>query len=99
MSIKSDQLRACVELMATPRDFEVGDLVTWKDPAVKNARYPTSCGDFAICVRFQEPVRGSDNPSSNQFSDLKDAVIGLMAEDGAYSEYSVNSQRFKKFVE
>ncbi len=99
MSIKSDQLRACFELMNAPRDFEVGDLVTWKDPALINARHPATCNDFAIFVRFQEPLRGSREPGSNQFSDWKDTVIGLIDADGEYNEYAVNSQRFKKFVE
>jgi len=99
MSIKSDSLRAAVELMNTPRDFEIGDLVTWKDPMLINARNPKDCKDFGICVRFQEPVRGSDEPGSNHFNDWKDTVIGFIDEDGDYMEYCANSLRFKKFSE
>lgn len=99
MSIKSDSLRAAVELMNTPRDFEVGDLVTWKDPMMINARNPKDCNDFGIVVRFQEPVRGSNEQGSNHFNDCKDTVVGFVDEDGDYTEYSMNSQRIKKYVE
>lgn len=99
MSIKSDSLRAAVELMNTPRDFEIGDLVTWKDQMMINARHPKDCNDFGIVVRFQEPVRGSTDTGYNQFNDWKDTVVGFINTDGEYVEYSMNSQRIKKFVE
>lgn len=100
MSIKSKMLREAFDLINQPRDFEVGDLITWKDPTMKNASLPKDCNSFGIVVRFEEPVRGnSDDVGSNQYCDLKDMVFGIIDEDGEYSEFMTASRRMKKFVE
>lgn len=99
MSIASDVLRNAYNLIIQPRDFEVGDLVTWKDPCLKNASMPKDCNSFGIVVRFEDPIRGSDVIGSNQYSDFKDMVIGMIDEDGDYSEFTAASRRMKKFVE
>ena len=99
MSIKGKILREAFDLMNQPRDFEVGDFVTWKDQTMKNASLPKDCNDFGICVRFEEPTRASDNVGSNQYCDHKDMVLGIIDEDGEYSEFMTASRRMKKFVE
>lgn len=99
MSIASEALRNAYDLINKPRDFEVGDLVTWKDPCMKNASLPKDCNSFAIVVRFEGPTRGSDSVGGNQYSDFKDMVIGVIDEDGDYSEFTAASRRMKKFVE
>jgi len=100
MSIKSKMLRDALYLINQPRDFQVGDFVTWKDPTMKNSSLPKNCNDFGICVRFEEPVRGNrDNVGSNQYCDMKDMVFGIIDEDGEYSEFMTASRRMKKFVE
>ena len=102
MSIASEVLRNAYDLINKPRDFEVGDLVTWKDPCMKNASLPKDCNSFAIVVRFEGPTRGSDSVGSNQYSeysDFKDMVIGVIDQDGDYSEFTAASRRMKKFVE
>lgn len=99
MSLKSKMLRNAFDLINQPRDFDVGDLVTWKDPAMCNAKLPKDCNDFGICVRFQEPVRGNSEVGSNQYADLKDMVLGIIADDGDYCEFITSSRRMKKFVE
>ncbi len=99
MSIKIDALQAAFATINQPRDFEVGDLVTWKDEALRNALYPNGCKDFGICVRFEEPVRGNSEPGSNRYCDMKDMVFGIIDDDGDYSEFTASSRRMKKFVE
>ena len=99
MSIASDALRNAYNLIIQPRDFDVGDLVTWKDPCMKNASLPKDCNSFGIVVRFEEPTRASDSVGSNQYSDFKDMVIGIIDEDGDYSEFTAASRRMKKFSE
>lgn len=99
MSIASEILRNAYNLISKPRDFEVGDLVTWKDPCLKNATLPKDCNSFGIVVRFEDPTRGSDAIGSNQYSDFKDMVIGMIDEDGDYSEFTSASRRIKKFIE
>lgn len=99
MSIASETLRKAFDLINQPRDFEVGDFITWKDQTMKNASLPKDCNDFGICVRFEEPTRASDNVGSNQYCDHKDMVLGIIDEDGEYSEFMTASRRMKKFVE
>ena len=99
MSIAIDTLRHAFDLINQPRDFEVGDLVTWKDHCMRNSSMPKDCNSFGIVVRFEEPVRGSDVVGSNQYCDHKDMVIGMMDGDGDYSEFMAASRRMKKFVE
>lgn len=99
MSLKSKMLREAFDLINQPRDFEVGDLITWKDPTMKNSSLPKNCNDFGICVRFEEPVRGKSEPGSNQYCDMKDMVFGILDDDGNYSEFTAASRRMKKFVE
>ncbi len=98
MSIASETLRKAYNLISQPRDFEVGDFVTWKDPCMSNMVYP-EVDSLGIVVRFEDPVHGNDNVGSNQYSDLKDMVIGVVDEDGDYSEFMASSRRMKKFVE
>ena len=99
MSIASEALRNAYDLINQPRDFEVGDLVTWKDHCMRNSSMPKDCNSFGIVVRFEEPVRGSDNIGGNQYSDFKDMVIGVIDEDGDYYEFMAASRRMKKFAE
>ena len=56
---------------------------------------PKDCNSFGIVVRFEEPVRGSDNIGGNQY--FKDMVIGVMDEDGDYYEFMAAS-RHEKFA-
>lgn len=99
MSIASETLRKAFDLINQPRDFEVGDFITWKDQCMKNASLPKDCNSFGIVVRFEEPIRGGDNIGGNHYADLKDMVIGVIDEDGDYSEFMAPSRRMKKFVE
>ena len=99
MSIASEALRNAYALLNKPRDFAAGAFITWKDHCMKNAYLPKDCNSFAIVVRFEGPTRGSDSVDNNQYSDFKDMVIGVIDEDGDYSEFTAASRRMKKFVE
>ncbi len=101
MSIASETLRAAYDLINQPRDFEVGDFVTWKSPRLKNGLHPVNCNDCAVVVQFafDTPIRGSDIVSTNHYCDYKDMIIGIIDEDGEYSEILAPSRRMKKFVE
>lgn len=92
-------LKAVLRELNKPRDFDVGDFVTWKDEILRNALYPKGCKDFGICVRFEAPVRGDNDPASSQFCDWKDMVVGVIGDRGDYGEFIYSSRRMKKYVE
>ncbi len=83
-------------LLQTPRDFVVGDFVTWKHPMLSNATFPR-VGDEAIVTEIFCQVRdsASDSGSPYFYSNL-DTRIGIFSSEGEFLEYTTDSRRLKK---
>ena len=89
----------CIEMYAllqTPRDFEVGDFVTWKHPVLAYKKIP-KVGESLIVTEIFDPIRNVVAPAGSQyFYEPLDMKLGMIDEAGDFTEYVTDSRRFKK---
>lgn len=83
-------------LLQTPRNFEVGDFVTWKHPGLAHKKLP-EVGESVIVSEIFDPIRDIESPPGTQYSyEHIDMKIGIIDEVGGFIEYAADSRRLKK---
>jgi len=93
-----DELRQRFKRMNEPRDFEVGDLVVWKD-GLKNKKFPRYGEPVIVTKLLDEPILdATENPGSSYFRGPLDMVFMRIASDGDAMEWYVDSRRFRKMT-
>ena len=83
------------ELMESPRDFEEGDIVVWKD-SLKNKSFP-QYGQPAIVLNILEEPFFNDKqtPENHIFKEPHDLLLGIIMDNNEYLTLYFDSRRFK----
>jgi len=91
---KITQLRERYELLNTVENFEVGDIVTWKE-GLRNKKHPEP-GTVALVVKvFDEPLADSGaGAGSPYFNEPLGMVIGIIDDDGDFLCFHSDPRRF-----
>ena len=91
---KVQQLLDRFQLLNTVENFEVGDIVTWKE-GLRNKKHPEA-GSVAIVVKvFDEPMfdacAGAGSP---YFNEPLTFLVGIIDDDGDFLCFHSDSRRF-----
>lgn len=92
-----DLLLKRYELLNKRYEFNVGDLVKWKQ-GLKNKKYPKYNEPAIIVEILSEPVvEPEKNAGSQYFREPLDIVLGIIDSDGDFALFHYDSRRFEPF--
>ena len=88
------RLKELQELFAVKHTFSVGDIVRWKDEALRNR---TIVGPFVVVeVLSSQRTDGEDNAGPSSFKEPLDFLLGSINEGGDFVVLHYDSRRFER---
>lgn len=78
-------------LLGEKSDFQVGDIIVWKD-GLKNKRFPQYGEPCIIIHKYPEPIKEIDA----SYTEELDIQVGLISSDDEFLCFNYDSKRFKK---
>ncbi|WP_151798245.1 hypothetical protein [Acinetobacter bereziniae] len=95
--ISPEELKLLLSQLQEKSTFEVGEVVTWKNPLFKNRHYPLENQPAIVVEVLDNPVVDNEVDTTSVVFGVKyDIVLGVIINNVFYTFY-FESQRFKKF--
>lgn len=94
---RAGELRKQYDIFTQRHDFEVGQLVCWKE-GLKHKKRPRQGEPAVVIGVLEEPILApTDEPGSPYFREPLDLVLGVLDEDGDFMTFHYDSRRFEPF--
>ena len=94
-AIEAEVLRDLAKSLLAPQPaFQVGDVVTWKEPGLRNARI-----DIGIVIEVIPGAEPVADPGHGHFREVYDICLLIRDEDGDVMTCGVDSRRLRLMTE
>jgi hypothetical protein len=91
------KLKTGKALLGEDIDFEVDDIVIWKDD-LKNRSFPQYNQPCIVMTIYETPFFDEDSgPGTPLFKEPLDLLLGVIMDNGEFFTYHYDKRRFKKY--
>lgn len=88
-----DLLKSNLALLNEKHNFNIGDIVVWKE-GLKNRRFPEYSQPGIVIQTYNEQVKDNDSDIGESY----DIQIGFIEDDSLFFVFNYNSSRFTNYV-